>query len=213
MKIGILGGTFDPVHQGHLFIAHCARRVFALDRVLLMVARQPPHKSGRDLTPGRHRYAMVALACARETNLLAGDWELDQRGPSYTINTMRHFTGLDDGNGYCFVAGGDSLAEVHLWKDATRLLSQFCFIFVNRTSDPKGRKELPGIGSLREDLREVCDNERHAIGPGRTFLVSSDPPSYSSTAIRQAFREGRGPAPGALSPEVDLYIRKHRLYE
>ena len=92
MRIGILGGTFDPIHRGHLRVARSVLGAFRLDRIYFMVSHFPPHKTKRDLTGAFHRFAMVAIDLSDERNLYASQWELERDRPSYTIETLEHFT-------------------------------------------------------------------------------------------------------------------------
>ncbi len=213
MKIGLLGGTFDPVHAGHLHIARHALERMALDQIHLVVARTPPHKPGESVTDASHRFAMAVLATADDPRLLVSPWELNRPGPGYTIDTLQGMRGEFPNHQFCFVAGGDSLREIHLWKDCGTLLREYCFVFVRRPGFGPDLANLEIPGSLKRHIRTVCENETPAIRPGSSFLLVADPPPVSSTQIREAIAAGGQPPPGSIPPEVAAHIWKYRLYE
>ena len=213
MNIGILGGTFDPVHRGHIYIGRMALEIFNLDQILFMVARIPPHKQKARLSAAFHRYAMVVLATADEPQMLACQWELNCTGPSYTIDTLERFRSRYPPNQYCFVAGADALKELHLWKDYAKLLREHCFIFVQRRGVEMDLESMQVSGAFRRKIRIVCEKNKQSIQPGTSFLVRSNPPPFSSSEIRRTISSGRPPAPDSLAPGVLPYIQKYRLYE
>ncbi|MFQ5738427.1 MAG: nicotinate-nucleotide adenylyltransferase [Acidobacteriota bacterium] len=212
MKIGILGGTFDPIHQGHIQVARKVLRVFELDRILFMVARLPPHKQEVPITNPFYRYAMVALATAAESAMLACPWELQRQGASYTVDTMEHFSSHYPENSYCFIAGSDSLKEIHLWEDYDTLLRRFCFIFVQRPGIEVSLDQVEIGAELKRNVRVISKNDRPSIEPRSSFLIQLNPPDIQSTAIREAILCGHSPGPDILSASVLQFISKHRLY-
>jgi nicotinate-nucleotide adenylyltransferase len=213
LKIGILGGTFDPVHRGHTYLARWVLEAFDLSRVDLMVSRIPPHKKSRELTDPCHRHAMLELALDGEDSLYPSGWELDQPKPSYTIETMDHFRSTHPENEYCFLAGSDSLQELHLWKDYARLLEEHCLIFLQRPGSTADLNRLYIASSLKPRIRSVSEADRSHIRAGVSFLISLDAPAISSSSIRTMLTSGKEPSPDILSPAILRYIRKHRLYE
>ena len=212
MRVGILGGTFDPVHRGHQFIAEEVLGRFELDRVLFMVAHLPPHKKKRAIVSSQHRFAMVVLATASHPKLFASDWELQRLGPSYTEETMAQLTARDPQNQYCFIAGGDLLLELHTWKRYARLLREHCLVFVSRPSLEIGRGSLP-LGRLQQRIRNIRNNEKPLLQAGHSYLLESNSPAISSTKIRQTLAQGLIPSPGQLHENVVQYIRKYHLYD
>jgi nicotinate-nucleotide adenylyltransferase len=207
LRVGILGGTFDPVHVGHLHIARQVRRRFRLDEIWFLVARVPPHKNAVSIAPAWHRCGMIALATRREPRLKICDNELGD-GSAFTIQTLRRRRRqLGPGVDLYFIAGADSLREFHRWRNFRSLLREFHIIFVARPDV----QAAPG-----EPSRLVADQLR----PFRTgdapwdrgsFLVDVGAPAVSSTEIRRT----RSPARLRkwVHPDVYQYIRKHRLYE
>ena len=148
MKIGILGGTFDPIHRAHIHIARGTRAAFGLDQVWFMVANLPPHKRKDALTSSFHRFAMTVLGIQADSEFLASDWELKRPGPSYTVETLERLAADFPSHEFCFLAGSDSLRELHLWKDYDKLLQGHCFVFVQRPGAEVNLDELPGAGWL-----------------------------------------------------------------
>jgi nicotinate-nucleotide adenylyltransferase len=213
LKIGILGGTFDPVHQGHNYVATRILEDFELDRVIFMVAKSPPHKVKAPVSSPFHRYAMAVIEVLESKHLHASQLELHRPGPSYTIDTLRFFSASQSRDQVCFIAGSDSLREIHVWKDCDKLLADYSFIFVQRPGaevDPE-RAGLPD--ELGRRIHEKRKGDKPTIQPGRSYLVNLDSPPVSSTAIREMIASGETPPRGWVSPGVLLYIEKYRLYE
>src|SRR5688572_19796885 len=119
MNLGLMGGTFDPVHRGHLRVAEAALRR-GLDRVDFVPARRPPHKQRPDMTGPFHRFAMAALATSGRPGLGVSAYEISRDVPSYTIETVRHFS--DQGHAVTLIMGSDSLADIETWRECRELL-------------------------------------------------------------------------------------------
>lgn len=213
MKFGIFGGTFDPIHSAHLFVAREIRRVFSLDAVLFMVSKNPPHKTSNALTHPLHRLAMVNLAVMAEEGMYASFAELERLGPSYTVDTLDDFVRTHPGDSVCFIGGGDSLNEVHLWRECDKLFREHCLVFVQRVGTELELDRLQMAPGMKKRLRVVEGWECPEITPGTSFLVNLLPPDISSTAIRDLIRKG-GEPPREQLPELVLqYIRKYQIYE
>jgi nicotinate-nucleotide adenylyltransferase len=215
--VGVLGGTFDPVHLGHLHAAQCVRRVFDPRRILLVPCALPPHKDRPDLAPAEHRLAMLRLAVEGAAGLEISTVELDRGGPSYTIDTMRSLR--ESWGSPVFILGMDALFEIHTWKDHAALLREFDLVAVDRP----GRD----LERARHDLdREVVPRlvpvsfepgaGRHLPPPapgagGRVYHLSIPLRALSSSAVRAvAARDER--LDGLVPPVVARYIRRQRLY-
>ena len=215
-RVGILGGTFDPVHNAHLVMAEAAVARLGLERVYFLVSNTPPHKLGRPLTPAWHRFAMVALAAAGRPEWIPCTLELETPGPTYTIDALRRFCAHF---GYApaeilFLAGGDSLRDFHLWKDADILLGEFRFLFVQRPGVELGPEAAALVAAGRifdgrnrpdEELRGRLDR------PGTSLLADLGTPDISSTAVRHMVESSRDCA-GLVPAPVLGYIRKLGLY-
>ena len=213
MKIGLLGGSFDPVHQGHVYIAQRVLDLFHLDQVWFMVANAPPHKLRQPITSGYHRFAMAAIATQADDRLLASCWELEKGGASFTIETLDRLKRRRPDDVFCFVAGSDSLAEIHLWRDYDRLLLEHCFIFVQRPGSEVQVDRLSIPDQLKEVIRDYCPEGAQKIQNGCSYLVDIASPPISSTSIRGQLASGRLPGADVLSPGVLAYIAKYGLYE
>jgi len=213
VKIGLLGGSFDPVHVGHVYVAERVLAAFALDEIWFLVANAPPHKLRQPITSGYHRFAMATLATQSDDRLLASCWELEKGGASFTIETLDRLKSQRPDDVFCFLAGSDSLAEIHLWRDYDRLLLEHCFIFVQRPGSEVQIDRLPIPGRLKEVIRDNCPEGRQTIQTGCSFLVDIASPPISSTSIRGQLASGRLPGADVLPPGVLAYIEKYGLYE
>jgi nicotinate-nucleotide adenylyltransferase len=199
-RIGILGGTFDPIHLGHLEAASAARRELSLDRILILPARTPPHRSLEPRASVFHRFAMAALAAA-ERDMIVSDLELQREGPSFTALTLEalHRDGYAPSHLY-FITGSDAFAEVNTWYDYPRILGLANFVVVSRPGAPRPADLIPNPQS------PVPDPMRPTV-----LLVEADTPNVSSTEIRR--RVGAGEPIESLVPSsVAGHIRRHRLY-
>ncbi|HEX7487050.1 MAG TPA: nicotinate-nucleotide adenylyltransferase [Vicinamibacterales bacterium] len=212
-RTGILGGTFDPVHVGHIAAADAACRALALDRVILIPSRRPPHRPAQPRASTFHRFAMVSLAVASHSQYVASDLELQRPGPSFSTVTLRrlHKAGYQAWQLF-FIIGTDAFAEIAAWHDYPAVLDLAHFVVISRPGVSLGalRKTLPDVAPR---MRLVGDGGRKAAGTEScsVFLVNAATPDVSSTEIRA--RAARGDAlTGLVAPEVECHIRKHRLY-
>ncbi len=194
-RIGVLGGTFDPIHYGHLAAAEEARAKLSLREVVFVVAGLPPHKLDEELTPAEDRYAMVELAIASNPHFSVSRIDMDRPGPSYTVDTIALLRQKWTEEIY-FIMGMDSLMEIDTWHQPQRLIQLCRLVAVER----------PGF---------VPDLERlEATMPGitaRTEIIDIPQMEISSTDLQRRVREGL-PIKYQLPPKVEQYIYKHRLY-
>lgn len=210
-RIGILGGTFDPIHVGHIETARAARRALDLDSVTLMPSRVPPHRQHGPSASPYHRFAMAALAAAGEEGLTVSDDELRADGPSYTALTLERLAGRGlPAAQIFFITGADAFAEIETWYRYPAVLDLAHFIVIGRPGTPAASvaARLPLLGSR---LRQA--------GPGlavppepAVFLVDAATPDVSSTDIRRRLRAGSGVA-GLVPPAVERHIARHGLYQ
>ena len=200
MKLGILGGTFDPPHLGHVAAARWVRHNCALDRVELTPAFVPPHKPDRPLSSPYHRYTMTVLGTLEEPGVAASFRELARGGVSYAIDTLREIRLDHPDFRIFFILGTDQFAEIGGWREPQAIVSEFELIVVGRPGaefkDAAGR--LPGYVA-------------QAIREGRVMPAPMDPVELSSTAIRSKVRAGE-PISGLVSPRVEQYIHTYGLY-
>lgn len=212
MRTGVLGGTFDPIHNGHAFLAREAARIFSLDQVLFVVAHGPPHKTSDDLSSPYHRYAMTALATQDQPTWVACQTELQRPAPSYTIETLDQLR-RRCGQPLCFIAGSDSLRDLPLWKDYDRLLKEYSFVFVQRPGQEIALNRVQLAPEMGRAIRAADSQEQLEIAPGVSFLLSLDAPDISSTRLRQTLAAGAVPPAEHMAAPVIRYAIKHRLYE
>lgn len=212
MRIGILGGTFDPVHEGHYFVARRLQELWRLERVLFMVVRFPTHRGQSPVSSAFHRYAMCALRVSCSQYLFASQWELLQERPSYTVETLQHFVQRYPQHDFCFIAGSDSLGELSSWKNYDKLLTDYCLVFVQRPGAEMALKEVVLPSVLKKRIRGISEHTKPDLRPGRSYLVQLKPPGISSSDIRRLILAGKRPSKHSLAPAVYRYIRKYRLY-
>lgn len=213
MKIGVLGGTFDPIHLGHMHIARKVAKVFDLDQVIFMVAKSPPHKLSEAISSTFHRHAMVVLELVEEERFFVSTLELLRERPSYTIETLDELSLRYPDDRLCFIAGSDSLQELHLWYEYDKLLSRHCLVFVQRPGAEVDLEELEISTNLKDSIRSVEGHGTFEIQGGRSFCLSLDAPPVSSSEIRRLIASGKRLAGNIVSSQVYQYIRKYRLYE
>jgi nicotinate-nucleotide adenylyltransferase len=213
---GILGGTFDPIHLGHLAVARIVGATLGLARTLLVPGRVPPHR----LQPGvsiYHRFAMVGLAALTDPALAASDLELDSTEPSYTSVLLdRLATRGVAASQMVFITGADAFAEIASWRNYPALLDQCHFAVVSRPGRSAERlaQDFAGLGSRFTPL--TATETRAATHPAlaqspRIFLIEAETPDVSSTEIRARARNG-GPLDELVPAPVAEYIRRHALY-
>ncbi|HTL67709.1 MAG TPA: nicotinate-nucleotide adenylyltransferase [Lacunisphaera sp.] len=162
MKIGFLGGSFDPVHFGHLIAAQDVYEQYKLDRLFLVPAAQAPLKPNDVQSQAVDRLAMLQVACAWDRRLEIADYELKKGGVSYTIDSVRHFREQFPRDELFWIIGGDQLPLLHKWKEIDELARLIQFIFLERPRHPtKPHPEIPGLRLNRCDghLIEISSSE------------------------------------------------------
>ena len=199
-RVGVFGGSFDPVHTGHLFVAQAALERAGLDEVLFVPAARPPHKLDMILSPGADRLAMLEAALRGKPEFGVEAMELAREGLSYTVDTVRalleRFGGAEEVELFLII-GGDNLPGLGAWREAESLMELVTPLVVDRGVDLK--EALEGIeGSLPE----------HLLGKLRDGLLRLDPHPASSTAIRATL--SRGEDPGECLPAGCLEVVKER---
>jgi nicotinate-nucleotide adenylyltransferase len=196
-RLGILGGTFDPIHLGHLHMAEAILEKMELEQIIFIPAFVPPHKLGMDFAPAADRYAMTELAVRANPCFSVSDIELKRSGVSYTIDTLRELRRLYDGDELYFIIGADSVAQLHTWHSIGEMLELTTFVAAGR----------PGYeGVMDEVARNLGERARESV-------ILLDTPEYdiSSTDIRSRLRRGAS-LRGLVPQAVEEYIRKQGLY-
>ena len=195
-RMGIMGGTFDPIHYGHLLMAEEARQAFALDQVAFVPNGRPAHKKLYRVSQPEDRYAMTLLATASNPAFTCSRLEVDRPGLSYTLDTLRQFRhDFPDLDALYFITGADAILEILTWHESEKLVDEFRFIAVTR----------PGF--VLERLREIADG--HFLE--RVSFLPIPGLEISSTDLRHRVRSGRSIK--YLTPEpVEEYVRGKGLY-
>ena len=197
-KIGILGGTFDPIHVGHLVTAEAVRIEYDLEKVLFIPAANPPHKQGQSVTPATHRYIMTVMATYSNPHFYVSSIEMERPGPSYTIDTVRELVREHGASAeFYFITGADAVADLPNWNDVDDLLDLCHFVATTR----------PGCVSTIDDVIRQ-------LGPKsakRIHRIDTPELEISSTDIRERVKQGRSIK--YIVPEsVESYIGKEGLY-
>lgn len=198
-RVGVYGGSFDPVHFGHLVPVEDARRRLDLDEILFVPAYQPPNKPAGPSAPSHHRFAMLALALESYPAFRLSDFEVARGGTTYTIETLRHLRAAHETVEFLLVVGSDSLAQLPTWRAWQELLAEFSVAVVEREGFP--------AEELARELPEAITSRF-----GRTvFFAGNAPVTISSTWLRRAIPAGEDLS-GSLPASVGAYLRRHALY-
>jgi len=199
-KIGIMGGTFDPIHYGHLYIAECSRYKFGLDKVLFIPSGQPVHKNRDNFLAPVHRVGMTRLAIETNPYFELSTAEVDRPGPTYTVDTLEQLRKAGTGDEeYFFITGADAILEILTWKNLDRVFKLCRFIAVTR----------PGYSFkiMNRILKKLADQQRRQI-----LFYETGGILISSTEIRQRIMQGE-PVKYLVPESVEKYIELHNLYK
>lgn len=213
MKTALLGGTFDPIHYGHLYIAREASRILGLDQVRFLVSGMPPHKRQDPISDFHHRLAMTELALQNEKKFIVSDEERQRGGLSYTIDTLEKAAEELGHKNICFIAGSDVLRDIHSWKSTTRLLEEFCMFFVQRPGEQVEIESISLSPKLRKRIHQMSTETKPEIIPGRSWLATLDSPGISSSVLREKIRRHESDLVRFLPDNVLEYALEHGLYE
>ncbi|PHR29360.1 MAG: nicotinate (nicotinamide) nucleotide adenylyltransferase [Desulfotalea sp.] len=208
-RIGVFGGTFDPVHQGHLQLAQQAISEINLCQLVFVPAAQPPHKSG-NITPIKHRIAMLELLCQESENLVCSGIEKILPKPSYTVDTLRELVKLYPGNiDLYFIIGVDAFLDLMTWKSYLTILSMVQIVVSPRIgyADHFLHSFLNKIGyNLKDDRWQAEDHKKDII------VLSKPPQAVCSSSVRKVIENG-GTTATMLHPAVADYIHENSLYK
>jgi nicotinate-nucleotide adenylyltransferase len=191
-KTGLFGGTFNPIHVGHLKVAEAALYQFGLREVLFIPTGRPPHREVDGGVPGEARYEMVRLAIAGRPGFAVSRAELDRPGPAYTVDTIELLAG-EHPEGVAYIVGADIFSQIEIWHDWPRLLTLCPFIVAPRPGTDLRRFSMPPF-------------DRAAL-----HFLSMSPIPISSAEVRRRYRLGL-PTVGLVPDAVDRFIRERRLY-
>ena len=197
-KIAIMGGTFDPIHYGHLVTAEAVMHEYQIDQVLFIPSGQPPHKSDNQVTSAEHRYLMTLLATETNPRFFSSRIEIDREGYTYTIDTIREPKKIYPDTEIYFITGADAFSKILTWKNPELLLSSCHFVAATRPgySRTKAAPQIEAVMKQHEDTLHYLEVPALAI---------------SSSKIRNRVKEGR-PIKYLLPEAVENYISKHDLY-
>jgi nicotinate-nucleotide adenylyltransferase len=219
MKLALFGGTFDPVHRGHLAVARAAATKFDLQLVHFVPATLPPHKSNRVLTDFHHRFAMLALATAEEERFVPSLMEAGASEPNYSIQTVRRLKStLKKSDKLFFIIGIDAFMEVSTWKQPVQLLGECDFIVVSRPgySLADAAEALPEAlrpsADALQTLRKRPSAETISLPSTTIRLLSGVAEKISSTEVRAAAAKSLKQLRHYVPETVARYIKKERLY-
>ena len=212
MRIGLFGGSFNPIHLGHLRAAEEVREAMELDLVYFIPAASPPHKTGTDLAPSDHRLRMVPLATKGNRDFMVSDAEVRRSGHSYTVDTVRHFrTTLRAQPSLFLMMGSDSFAELETWKEADEI-ARLCSVIVHSRSAASEAESSPGaLAALRRfGYSKNSGYYVHPSGQTLSFVTTTFLP-ISASAIREQLQKQRS-ARYLVPTDVLDYIERHGLY-
>ena len=199
MRLGIFGGTFDPVHYGHLLLAETCRQQLMLDQVRFVPTNSPPHKQGHQITDGHARADMLSLAVSGYPEFIVDRRELKRRGPSFTVDTLAEIKTEFPGAELCLLLGADSLRELLTWREPDRIAGLATLVACNR----------PGVGVL--SASQVIDWVGSIIAQ-RVVILRMPGTDISASEMRDRVRDGRGLR--FLTPRaVEAFVMQHGLYD
>jgi nicotinate-nucleotide adenylyltransferase len=207
MRLGLFGGTFDPVHRGHLDVARAARCALDLHDLWWLPVPAPPHRQ-RPQVSAYHRFAMVALALQDEAGMIVSDFEMHEPGPTYTSDTLArlHAEGRPPGSLF-FITGADAFRDIAQWRHYPRLLDGAHFVVISRPGAPVAAlpDQVPALAS------RMVHDPREAREEPRVVLIDAPTAAVSSTDVRRAVASGAG-LESFVPASVATYIERHRLY-
>ena len=211
-RVGIFGGSFDPIHYGHLRSAEEVREATQLDRIEFVPAHQPPHKPDRRLAADRDRLAMVELAIADNPRFRACAIEIERSGISYSVDTLERLRALEPAASLHFIVGIDAFLDMHTWKDVERIFELASFVVTSRPplAVDTSLAHLPVAAQKGFCYDPSTLSHRHRSGTSLHFLPITGI-DVSATAIRERVRSGRS-IRYLVPPAVERYVDTHRLY-
>jgi len=211
VRVGIFGGSFDPIHMGHLTPVEAVAARLGLDEVLYVPAYCPPHKPTGPSATSHHRFAMLALALAPVPRFRLSDFEVAKGGTTYTIETLRQMRALRPDDEIVLVLGSDALVSFDSWRSWREIAEghRFAVIYREPFDYPRTRDAL--TPELRARLAPEVAVFDDAPEDATIFWGGNAPVTMTSTCLRRAISAGED-LNGGLPPSVEAYVRRHRLY-
>jgi len=218
-QIGILGGSFDPVHMGHIGLAQETYDKFSLDQILFVPVFQSPHKPHFPLASTVHRGEMLRLALKENADFSVSDVELRQEKPSYTIDTLNYCELKFPNSELFLIIGYDNLSDLDSWKDSRKIMERCHILAASRPSQESFSPEDKVLGFFNEDSPYKLSKTKngmlkffHRETRSRLVVFNISPRDISSSKVRGKLRHGK-PTKNLLPPEVEAYIIKHQIYQ
>ena len=199
MKLGLFGGSFDPIHSGHVLPVREARRALGLDKVLYLPTAHPPHKPRSLMAPPLARYAMVEMALLGEEGLFASPYELTLDRPAYTVETLEHFRSLEPEADLHLIIGADSFADLPHWVRWREIPGLARLAVLPRPGWDLAESALPA------ELNELAHSNR-------VVFLRQAPVDVSATRLREMLARGEQPPVGWVHESVVRYVQKYGLY-
>lgn len=214
-RIGILGGTFNPIHEGHVKVAEDVQKKFRLEKILFIPSYIPPHKESVDMASPHHRLRMIELAVSAHPQFLASSIEIEAKGKSYSIFTILKLKKTFPKAAIFFILGIDAFLEIDTWREYKKVLEQCYFVVVSRPgySLDDAADALPP--EYRERMTETQRTERiddNMVLSYKMFLFQMESLDIASTEIRQNIRQKKS-IKGLVPEAVEDYIRENKLYQ
>ncbi|MGD8834157.1 MAG: nicotinate-nucleotide adenylyltransferase [Desulfobacteraceae bacterium] len=219
-RIGLFGGTFNPIHIGHVRVAQDALQQFNFDQIHLIPCALPPHKIHGALAPAKDRVAMARLALKDQSAITVSTVETDRPGPSFTVDTLKTFKGvLDEKAALYFLTGVDAFLEIHTWKSYAKLFDLAAFVVMSRPTTDNSPLSLSPSFALNYIHRHISDSYALAdqgqalVHPKKKtiYLAQVTPIAVASSQIRDRLRVGE-PIHQWVDPAVSEYIDEKGLY-
>ncbi|NIM91331.1 MAG: nicotinate (nicotinamide) nucleotide adenylyltransferase [Candidatus Aminicenantes bacterium] len=214
-RIGIFGGTFNPIHAGHMRAAEIVQRKFLLDKILFIPSYIPPHKESVDMASPSDRLKMVELACAPYSRFIPSPIEIEAQEKSYSIITLEKIEKMYPETWLFFILGIDAFLEIETWKEYEELLKRCSFIVVSRQGYRLQEAKNVLEGPYKEKMYEFPESgerEEDLFSSYRIFLLPIDSLNIASTEIRRRARKGLS-LKGLVLESVEVYIAENRLYQ
>ena len=213
-RIGLFGGTFDPIHCGHLKAAESVQRIFSFDKILFIPSYIPPHKESADVASAEHRLKMVELALSSFDRFSPSSIEIEARGTSYSIVTLNRIKEMFPQTDIFFLLGVDAFLEIETWKDYEDVLEQCSFIVMSRPGyslDDAKDTLAEKYNQRMIEISEPIGGEDKELLFHKIYLLAIHTLDISSSEVRKRVRRNQ-PIEGLVPENVENYIKERRLY-
>ena len=214
-RIGIFGGTFNPIHNGHVKAVLEVQKTFFLDKVLIIPSYIPPHKGAPDVAPPSDRMQMVKLAVAPYPQFVPSHIEIEAKGKSYSIFTLAMLKQQFPDAAMFFILGVDAFLEIDTWSEYKKVLEQCHFIVISRPGYDLNEAKKPLRGNYADRMVQVLETtklDKAMLQPYKIFLLSIDALDIASKDIRKKVKMGKSIAVLVVEP-VEEYIQTNKLYQ